>query len=186
MSRRPDPSEGDSDRCVGLGLEWLAQYGDMLYRFASRRVHEPSIAEDLVQDTFLCAIKSARGNGSPDCVEAWLVSILRRRIVDHYRRSSRDPTENRDQLIDEGNLAGGGVQGSDPAQSMCDDELREVIEECISKLPNPMRQAFELCVIKQLETAESTTLLGVSAAALASRLYRARLAIRDCVTQRWR
>ncbi|HID38429.1 MAG TPA: sigma-70 family RNA polymerase sigma factor, partial [Calditrichaeota bacterium] len=47
------------------------------------------LAEDLVQDTFLSALKSYSSFGQRSSLRTWLVSILRNKIVDHYRRVVR-------------------------------------------------------------------------------------------------
>jgi RNA polymerase sigma-70 factor (ECF subfamily) len=51
ISKRPESGESPMD------IEnWVTRYGDYLYRFALSRVHQTSLAEDLVQETFLAAL----------------------------------------------------------------------------------------------------------------------------------
>ena len=57
----PDSSMPDPDL-------WVDEYGDYLYRFALSRVKDPSVAEELVQETFLAALRSQKnfqGRSSP-------------------------------------------------------------------------------------------------------------------------
>ena len=70
--------------------EWVGQYGDYLFRYAMLRLRDRSAAEDLVQETFLAALK-ARGSFSGNSSEStWLVGILKHKIADHFRRQSRE------------------------------------------------------------------------------------------------
>lgn len=71
--------------------KWLERFGDELYLFARGRVSDPIAAEELVQDTFVSALDtldSFRGQASE---RTWLFVILKRKIIDHYRRQARSP-----------------------------------------------------------------------------------------------
>jgi RNA polymerase sigma-70 factor (ECF subfamily) len=69
----------------------VSEHGPTMYRMAYRMVGDQHDAEDLVQEAFRSAWRSRRlfqpGNGE----RAWLASILRRRVADHWRRP-RPPT----------------------------------------------------------------------------------------------
>lgn len=76
-----------------LEKEFKKSY-DSLYYLCLRRVSDPLIAEDLVQETFLAAQKSVenpkanfKGNSS---IKTWLFGILKNKIRDHYRKKSND------------------------------------------------------------------------------------------------
>ncbi len=45
--------------------QWLILYGDILYRYGLTRVRDPDIAEDLVQETLLAALKSKVSHNAP-------------------------------------------------------------------------------------------------------------------------
>ena len=68
---------------AGHSFEWLEAYGDYLFNLAQGQVRDKTAAEDLVQETFLAALKardSFRGQSSD---QTWLVGILRHKIYDH-------------------------------------------------------------------------------------------------------
>ena len=65
---------------------WLVQHGDALYQYARSRVGNREVAEDLVQDALLAALQSRDQFQSRATIRTWLVSILRHKIVDFYRR----------------------------------------------------------------------------------------------------
>ena len=64
----------------------VADHGAAIYRLAYRLVGDRHEAEDLVQDTFRSAWKSRSLYRADRGCRAWLVSILRRRAADHWRR----------------------------------------------------------------------------------------------------
>ena len=69
---------------------WVDQYGDFLYRFVSSRVKDPSVAEDLVQETFLAALKARENFKGRSTARTWLTAILKHKIVDHIRKRVRE------------------------------------------------------------------------------------------------
>ncbi|NOY23070.1 MAG: RNA polymerase sigma factor [Acidobacteria bacterium] len=69
--------------------QWVEKHGDYLYRFALLRVHNPQIAEDMVQETFLAALKSNANFEGRSSERTWLTGILKNKIIDHYRKNVR-------------------------------------------------------------------------------------------------
>ena len=67
---------------------WVTDHGPALYRMAYRMVGDRHEAEDLVQDAFRSAWKSRRLFDVNRGERAWLASILRRRVVDRWRKGS--------------------------------------------------------------------------------------------------
>ena len=68
---------------------WVDEHGDLLYRYAHTRLRDSSAAEDAVQETFLGALKARDRFAEGTSVRAWLMGILKHKIVDHLRRSAR-------------------------------------------------------------------------------------------------
>ena len=69
--------------------DWLAAHGDYLFNLAVGQVRDPVVAEDLVQDTFLAALKARDRFAGRSSDRTWLVDILRHKIFDHLRRVCR-------------------------------------------------------------------------------------------------
>ena len=65
---------------------WVDQYADYLYNYAVSRVSDAEIAKDLVQETFFAGLKSAKNFKGDAAERTWLVSILKRKVIDHYRK----------------------------------------------------------------------------------------------------
>ena len=66
--------------------QWPDRYGNGLYRFALSRGSDDNAAEELVQDTFLSALDGLAAFRGEASERTWLFVILRRKIIDHYRR----------------------------------------------------------------------------------------------------
>ena len=65
--------------------KWVEGHCDLLYRFAHYRVNTHELAEYLVQITFISALKDWQRFRSESSAKTWLKSILRHKIIDHYR-----------------------------------------------------------------------------------------------------
>src|SRR4026207_902237 len=77
--------------------KWVHLYGDYLFSLAAMKTGNNELAEDLVQETFLSAIKAKetfRGNSTE---KTWLTAILKNKIIDHYRK--KDILKNADDYL---------------------------------------------------------------------------------------
>jgi len=70
--------------------KWVDEHGDYLFRFALSRLRQREVAEDLVQETLLAAIRARDRFTGASSERTWLVGILKRKIVDHLRRKGRE------------------------------------------------------------------------------------------------
>ncbi|MBT4630516.1 MAG: sigma-70 family RNA polymerase sigma factor [Flavobacteriaceae bacterium] len=169
--------------------QWVEEHGDLLYRFARGRVNSHELAEDLVQITFTSALKDwdrFRRESSP---KTWLVSILRHKIIDHYRRKKTDSLED---FLDGGESVTQSAIDSEemvqdkesirlnPEEILEHEELRQTLRECLDGLPDRLRQIF---VMRDIEN-ESTELicekLEISVSNFSVMMYRARFQLRNC------
>ena len=65
---------------------WVERYGDYLFNYAIVRVNDQEKAEDLVQETFLAGLKARENFQGKSTERTWLISILKRKIIDTYRK----------------------------------------------------------------------------------------------------
>ncbi len=68
---------------------WIARFGDYLYSIALFKTNKVEIAQDLVQDTFLSALKANDHFEGRSSEKTWLTSILNNKIIDYYRKESK-------------------------------------------------------------------------------------------------
>ena len=69
---------------------WVDQHGDALFRFAVARLRDRDAAEEVVQETFLAALRARDRFTGASTERTWLVGILKNKVVDRIRRSVRD------------------------------------------------------------------------------------------------
>lgn len=175
--------------------DWPARYGDYLYRQALMRVGRPEIAEELVQDAFVSALRAFDSFEGRSSVKTWLSSILRNKVIDYLRKRAHD-----DILIDE------GEDSSDQDEyfnklgiwnrllrgwSRTPDSVLEqkrflgVLEQCLEKLPEKIRHIFMLKVLDNMSSEEISKILDVSASNIYVLVFRARLRLRECLDANW-
>ncbi len=190
-----EPPTGDPPTNGQHGVDpadWVDQYGDALLAFALGRVRKREVAEDLVQDTLLAAwVNRERFDGRAKFA-TWLVSILRRKIADHYRRDARTLTassleENApDPFTPKGMWRRAPWKWkADPAQLAEEAEFQRVATSCIEELPPHFRQAFQLRDLGDASPKEISVILNISPENLAVRLHRARVLLRQCLESKY-
>ena len=174
--------------------QWVDEYGDYLYRYAFSRLRDTNAAEEVVQETFLAGIRFKDQFSGQGAERAWLLGILKRKIVDYVRmrnRYDRDGSfENEDdpsaQLFDQnGNWKKGALTASRPDANVESREVWDVVRGCLEHLPKGQADVFVLSVMEEMETEEICKELGITPSNLWVRLHRARLALAKCVGTRW-
>src|SRR5262249_44796541 len=83
-------TEAETPRASNDPARWVDEHGDVLYRYALARVRRPEVAQDLVQETFLAAIRSQDRFGGQSSVRSWLCGILKHKLADYYRKLGRE------------------------------------------------------------------------------------------------
>ena len=174
---------------------WVARYGDYLFRFAMLRLRDRSTAEDLVQETFLAALKN-RGSFSGNSSEStWLVGILKHKIMDHFRRQAREaPLEDGDlreqpnpsSFDKSGHWASGPTDwGGNPADLYREKKFLDQFTKCLAGLSPNHANAFTLREIEGAGTGEICKVLNVTETNLWVILHRARMQLRRCLETHW-
>src|SRR5688572_2814348 len=69
--------------------KWVDEHGDYLFRYAIVRLRDETLAEDIVQETLLAAIQSLASYSGKSAERTWLTGILKHKIIDYYRKNSR-------------------------------------------------------------------------------------------------
>lgn len=147
----------------------VADHGSALYRMAYRMVGDRHEAEDIVQETYRSAWTSRRGYQSGHSQRAWLASILRRRVVDRWRRHTLPGPAGGDFTVDV------EVNGSDPLANEFTDEM----QHSLNRLPQELRESLLLVVVAELTHQEVANMLEVPLGTVLSRVSRARERLRE-------
>lgn len=135
---------------------WVDEHGDCLYRYALARVRKPEVAEDLVQETFLAAVRGYEKFGGRSSVRSWLCGILKHKIVDHYRKAGRETfftdleffsDECSEKFVPVGfwkHEEGPKEWTPDPAEVMERGEFWKTMNDCLSKMPQRVAAVFTM------------------------------------------
>lgn len=174
--------------------KWIDLYSDYLYNYTVARVNDKVIAQDLVQDTFLAALKSMKNFKGEASERTWLISILKRKIIDYYRKinSNKGKAEVRISYNNENETEGDWLEErvADPFDKTAEDtmqntELGDAIFNCLSKLPEKQAEVFRMKTIEGYETDVICNELNITASNLWVIIHRARTAMADCLKENW-
>ena len=178
---------------------WVERYGDVLFRYALVRLRDALRAEDAVQETFLAALQARSGFSGKSSERTWLVGILKHKIIDQFRRLSREqPVETIDSTdeldarfdksghwkVDEG-LGPIEWTGASANALVEQKEFLEVLQRCMAKLPPRLAEAFSLRELEECGTDELCQVLSISSTNVWVMLHRARRQLRQCLELNW-
>jgi len=186
------PSEATAADLNTVATSWVESYGDYLFNFAVGQVRDTHVAEDLVQETFLGALKSQAGFFGHSSERTWLVGILRHKICDHLRKTCREravrvdplPIHDDGGVLDESLLWIHQVAAESLSASRRLElgEFRAHLERAIGKLPARIGQVFQLYSIEERPHQEVCDRLNISPGNLGVMLHRARRQLRSELT----
>jgi RNA polymerase sigma-70 factor (ECF subfamily) len=164
------PSRGrmtiEPDEFERLALEQL----DMLYRIARRLTRDPERAEDLVQETYLRALRGKDGFHLESFgIRPWLVRILQNLHFSRGARESREPASLEDAQLESAMStepapwAGDGFEGMD-----------ERLVHALDELPDDYKKVMLLWALDELSYKEIAQACDIPIGTVMSRLHRAR------------
>ena len=168
-----------------------------LLRVAQLQLRDPDLAEDVVQDTLLAALGAQAGFSGKSSVKTWLTGILKHKIVDAIRQKQRQPIiaasfdeetdlDEFDPLFkDNGAWDAPPANWGDPENALSRQQFFDVMQFCLDKLPPNTARVFMMREVMELESDEICKELTITANNLWVILYRARMALRQCLEQNW-
>ncbi len=167
-----------------------------LLRVAVLQLRDNDLAEDVVQDTLLAALQGADGFSGRSSLKTWLTGILKHKIIDAIRRRTREPSvspleeeiqlEDMDALFDEtGHWDNPPADWGDPEEALSRVQFMDMMQFCLEKLPPNTARVFMMREVMELESQEICKELKITSTNLWVILYRARMALRQCLEQNW-
>lgn len=174
--------------------KWIDLYSDYLFNYTITRVNDRNIAQDLVQDTFLAGLKSMKNFKGEASERTWLISILKRKIIDYYRKinSNKGKAEVRISYNSDSETEGDWLEErvADPYDKTAEDklqnnELSDAIHGCLGKLSQKQADVFKMKTIQGFETEVICNELNITASNLWVIIHRARTAMADCLEKNW-
>jgi len=181
-------------------IAWFEDYSDDMFQWAYHKTSSKEIAEDLVQEAFLSAVKGHKHFKQESQPKTWLYSILNHKIIDHYRKKGRslavsnEAAQKRalnqtDSFFDrKGNwsLSQDAVLWEEDTHILDDPEFTETFYFCINDLPEKWRFAIKAKYVLNEEAGYICQELGVTPSNYWQMVHRAKLMLKKCIDKRWR
>ena len=155
----------------------MRRYNQRLFRTIRVMVGNDAEAEDILQEAYVRAYQHLGQFEGRASFSTWLTRIALHEAMARRRKSSRfrsldaaDPSDSADNWED---------GGRSPEEAASSTELRGVLDQAITRLPEPLRLVFMLREVEGLTVDETAGCLGISAANVKVRLHRARSQLRS-------
>ena len=159
------------------GFEELAMpLFDSLYNFASWLVHNKSNAEDLVQETYLKALRGFASFQPGTNFRAWMFRILRNTFLSSCSILDRRMTVEIDSEDDAPVLP---ATSTTPESLLIERYKQNAVRNAIEQLPVTFREVLLLCDVEEASYREISEILSIPVGTVMSRLARARKAVRE-------
>ncbi|MFZ5551490.1 MAG: sigma-70 family RNA polymerase sigma factor [Bacteroidota bacterium] len=174
--------------------QWVDRYSDELYGYALSRVNDADTAKDLVQETFLSALNNLQGFRGESAEKTWLYSILKNKIVDHFRKKRNTQSIENTMVAESWFFEESGHWSEHrPAfdweytstDRMGEQEFLKILEQCKQKMSSLQQAVFTLKVQEELESEMICKELNITSSNYWVILHRAKLQLRECLEKNW-
>jgi RNA polymerase sigma-70 factor (ECF subfamily) len=177
-------------RDLGAFEELVARHEDRLYRAAVRLVRNDNDAREVLQEGLLSAWRRLDSFQGQSQFGSWLYRVVVNTALMLLRTRRRHPAVSVEDLPP-GTLDGatseelggaGGDWSKRPDEQLQSAELKQHIQTAVDALPEILRVVFVLRDAEGLSTEETADILGITVPTVKTRLHRARLALRQAIT----
>ncbi len=180
----PSPDEQDAADMQRLGAgheaalnDIMERHGERLFHFLIRSLQSEDEAADLAQETFVKVYQSRTRFDPSQKFSTWLYAIATNLVKDRYRWRSRHPQVSLDAENERtSNSLRDHLPAHDPTPSDClqADERADAVRRAVAALPEDLRTPLILAEYEERSHAEIGAILGCTAKAVETRIYRAR------------
>ena len=172
---------------------WIELYSDYPFNYTISRVNDREIAKDIIQDTFFAGLKSMKNFKGEASERTWLISILKRKIIDYYRkinsikgqaevRLTYNTDENEGDWLEERVEDLGALNAQDALENA---ELADALYGCMDQLSEKQAKVFKMKTILNYDTETICNELNITASNLWVIIHRARTAMAECMEKNW-
>jgi RNA polymerase sigma-70 factor (ECF subfamily) len=155
---------------------------DAVYRFALSLTHDAAEADDLVQETYLKALRAFESFEEGTHCKAWLFKILRNTHINRIRSRSREvDLDDRMEAVHAASLAGWSERAypTEPEAAAILAATRDQLAKALAELPADFRTALVLADVEGLAYKEVADIMGTPIGTVMSRLFRGRRMMRE-------
>jgi RNA polymerase sigma-70 factor, ECF subfamily len=161
--------------------ELVSRYERKIFRLTMNITRNREDAEDAMQDAFMKAYSHLSTFQEDSRFYTWLVRIAANEALMRLRKRRPNQFSLDEPIEGDEDLMPREIQdwGPSPEQRYAQSEMHEILDKVIDELSPDYRSVFVLRDIEQLSTQETAATVGISEAAVKSRLLRARLKLRE-------
>ena len=151
-----------------------------LYVYVFEWVHDEQASLDIVQETFIAAVRHLRSLRDDGRFGSWLFGIAHQKCIQHWRKSGRE-----EPLDDESMEQLAGADDG-PSELLIREEQEAEFMQALNQLPPPQRSALMLHFLEDFPLEEIARITGVSVGTVKSRLHYGKKALRELLEDRTR
>lgn len=187
MSANADPDAAlmlrvkEGDRAAFAEL--VERYKQPVTNLIARTINDPTEAEDLAQNAFVQAYKSAHRYEVTAKFSTWLFTIARNLALNEIRRRSRHRADSLDETFDDNDeqpvRQAVDRRSAGPTDELLRDELVDKVDEAVNALPDKQRTALLLCREEEMSYEEIAKVIGCTLSATKSLIHRARETLKE-------
>ena len=176
------------ERDEGAFNEIANRYGEKVFRLALRITHSTHIADEVLQEVFLTLVEKLNSFREESTFSTWLYRVATNASLIQIRNTKKHgKTMSLEDYVpynEKGMLSEVLLKdwSYSPDEIFAGKEGMEVVERAIDELPEKYRIVFHLRDIEGLSNEEVGDILGLSISAVKSRIHRARLFLRDSLS----
>ena len=163
----------------------MRKHNRMLFRTARAILRDDAEAEDALQDAYIQAYRSLGEFRGEAQISTWLARIVANEALMRLRKQTRraaivpiDPTVPADEI------AQVEMEMEKPDAAAQRSQMRGLLESQIDALPDAYRSVFMLRAVEEMSVEETAAVLGLPAATVRTRLFRARAMLREALAQK--
>jgi RNA polymerase sigma-70 factor (ECF subfamily) len=169
----------------------VRRFCDRLLAVARRILNNDEDARDAIQDAFASAFREIVRFEARSGLGTWLHRIAVNAALARLRSRQRRPEKSIEDLLphfgeDEHQIDPPSAWSSLPASRLEQQETRDLVQQCILKLPEMYRNVLVLRDIEEIDTEDVARMLGTSVGVVKTRLHRARQALRTLLNPHFR
>lgn len=171
--------------------KWVNDHSNELYSWALHKTSSKDVAEDIVQDTFLAAVKSYEKFKGESTPKTWLFSIANRLIIDYYRKKTKLNLSSLETEIVNMSFENGGWKHPNQGDFTTDmalldnHEFLKVYNDCLSKLPLKWQGIMHSKYIEQKNNKVICQDFEITVSNLWQIVHRVKLQLKLCLDKNW-